>query len=190
MPIGGADRAERLDQARSLARIQVFAGHRTHDVIVADVLAAVAEEVPDPDDARRTAEDYVDEAVRDREAAAAGWPVPTDYDRLQAALSELEGSGFIVVQSCDDHWDVETALRELRAAGHEPRAAAFYTETDAWHAVAHQMLELNVWHGSSANLMTGEDLLDETVGVLARHGLPATFDEGRLELTMQWQRRP
>jgi hypothetical protein len=38
--------------------------------------------------------------------------------------------------------------------------------------------------------MTGEDLLDETVAVLARHGLPATFDEGRLELTMQWQRRP
>jgi hypothetical protein len=190
MPIGGADRAERLDQARSLARVEVFAGHRPRDMIVSDVLAAVAEEVPDPDDARRLADDYVDEAVRARHVAADGWPEHTDYDRLQAALAELEDRGFIVVQSCDDHWDVEAALRELRAAGHQPRAAAFYTETDAWHAVEHEMLELNVWHGSSANLMTGEDLLDETVAVLARHGLPATFDEGRLELSMRWQRRP
>jgi hypothetical protein len=190
MAIGGADRAERLDQARALARVQVVAGDRVHEAIVADVLAAVAAEVKDPDKARRIAGEYVDRSRRALEEESRTWPVPTDYDRLQAALAEFEADGFIVVQSCDDHWEVESRLRALRADGREPQAAAFYRETDVWHAIEEGMLELNVWHGSSANLMTGEPLLEESVATLARHGLSARFDEGRIEVMMRWQRRP
>jgi hypothetical protein len=190
MPIGGADRAARLDQARTLARVQVFAGDRANEMVLADVLAAVATEVKDTDEARRLADEYVDEARQTLDRESKTWPVPSDYDRLQSALAEFESTGFVVLRSCDDHWEVESRLRALRAADREPRAAAFYTETDVWHAIEEGMLELNIWHGSSANLMTGDPLLDESIATLARHGLNATFDEGRLEVTMTWQRRP
>ncbi|MEJ7744502.1 MAG: hypothetical protein WKF73_19385 [Nocardioidaceae bacterium] len=30
---------------------------------------------------------------------------------------------------------------------------------DVWHAVEHGMLEINVWHGSSANVAAGDQLL-------------------------------
>ncbi len=189
MVIGRADRAERLDQARTLARVQVFAGNRTRAEIVADVIGAVAENVKDGDAVRRLTDEYVDGAYADLDAASAAWPDPSDYDRLEAALTDFENAGFVVVRSCDDHWEVEAVLRTLRDEGREPRAVAFYTETDVWHAIEQGMLEVNVWHGSSANLMTGQPLLDEAIATFGRHGLPATFDEGRLEVEMHWQRR-
>ncbi len=52
------------------------------------------------------------------------------------------------------------------------------------------MLELNVWHGNSANVREGDDLITFVQQVLADHGLTTRFDEGRLEVTMAWQRRP
>ncbi len=51
------------------------------------------------------------------------------------------------------------------------------------------MLELNLWHGDTANVAPGDDLLGDVVAVLGRHGLAAHFDEGRLEVSMRWQRR-
>jgi hypothetical protein len=51
------------------------------------------------------------------------------------------------------------------------------------------MLEVNVWHGSTANVAPGDSLLDDVVAVLARHGLRAHFDEGRVEVAAHWQRR-
>ena len=43
------------------------------------------------------------------------------------------------------------------------------------------MLEINLWHGDTANVAPGEPLLDLVLGMLARHGIPAVFDEGRIE---------
>ena len=51
------------------------------------------------------------------------------------------------------------------------------------------MLEVNVWHGSTANVAPGDALLDDVLAVLARHGLAAHFDEGRLEVSARWRRR-
>jgi hypothetical protein len=66
---------------------------------------------------------------------------------------------------------------------------AWFTAPDVWHAVDHGMLELNVWHGDSANVAPGDPLLDLVVDTLARHGLAAHFDEGRIEISASWHRR-
>jgi hypothetical protein len=51
------------------------------------------------------------------------------------------------------------------------------------------MLEVNLWHGSTANAAPGDPLLDEVLGVLEKHGLAAHFDEGRIEVDAHWHRR-
>jgi hypothetical protein len=65
----------------------------------------------------------------------------------------------------------------------------FFTHTDVWHAVDYGMLELNLWHGDTANVAVGDDLLRLVLQTLGGHGLSATFDEGRIETTLTWQRR-
>ena len=49
------------------------------------------------------------------------------------------------------------------------------------------MLEVNLWHGSTANAAPGDPLLDEALGVPEKHGLTARFDEGRIEVDARWQ---
>ena len=58
-----------------------------------------------------------------------------------------------------------------------------------WHAVDEGMLEVNVWHGSTANAAPGDELLDHVLGVLEKHGLAAHFDEGRIEVSAHWHKR-
>ena len=51
------------------------------------------------------------------------------------------------------------------------------------------MLELNVWHATSANVAPGDELLALVERTLADHGIASHFDEGRIEVTVAWQRR-
>ncbi len=190
MAIGSPDRAARLEQLRDWTRAQVWSGFRTEGEIRADVLDAVLAEVKDTDEAQRLTDEYVADA-RDRHlAAAATWPRPTDVDRFETAVAELESVGVVVLQACDDHWSAEDELRGRIEVGLQPRGIAWFTHSDVWHAVEHGMLELNLWHGDSANVAEGDDLLTHVQATLQRNGLPAHFDEGRIEVTMHWQRRP
>ena len=52
------------------------------------------------------------------------------------------------------------------------------------------MLEVNLWHGTTANAAPGDVLLDEVLATFSAAGLPARFDEGRIEVAAFWQRRP
>jgi len=52
------------------------------------------------------------------------------------------------------------------------------------------MLEVNVWHANTANVAPGDALLDLVVEAFAARGLHAHFDEGRVEVSAHWQRRP
>ena len=52
------------------------------------------------------------------------------------------------------------------------------------------MLELNVWHGSSANVAPGDALLELVQQTLAARGIASVFDEGRIEVSLAWERRP
>lgn len=190
MAIGSPDKAARLDQLRNYARVQVWSGFRPLDEVRADVLAAVRDEVRDAAVAERLAAEFVESAEETLDQAATSWPEVTEFDHLQAALTELEAVGIVVLQACEDHWAAQDMLQTLTAAGARPRGIAYFTHTDVWHAVDHGMLEINLWHGDSANVAPGDDLLADVQDTLARHGIHSLFDEGRIEVTVSWHRRP
>jgi hypothetical protein len=121
----------------------------------------------------------------DLDADATGWPATTDPDRLDAVLAEFERLGLVVVRYTSDHH----AARQALEAATEPRGLVFFTDTDVWHAVDFGMLELKVWHPDTANVAPGDPLLDDVLTLLNEHQLEATFDEGRIEVTLDWQRR-
>jgi uncharacterized protein DUF6891 len=188
--IGSPDRAARLDQLRNYARVQVWSGFRPLDEVRADVLDAVLDEVSDRAEAQRLTTEFVEVAEESLAVAMTTWPPVTEFDRLQAALTELEAAGIAVLQACEDHWAAQEMLQTLAAAGARPRGIAYFTHTDIWHAVDHGMLEINLWHGDSANVAPGDDLLADVQETLARNGIDSLFDEGRIEVTVAWQRRP
>lgn len=189
MAIGSLDKAGRLEQLKTFARVQVWSGYKTADEVRADVLDAVLDEVKDPADASRLVDEYVALAERDRAEAATTWPSTTGFDHLQAAFTELRSAGMIVLEACEDHWAADAALERASSEGHPPTGIAYFTHADAWHAVEHGMLELNVWHANSANVAPGDELLEVVLRTLAHHGLDSLFDEGRIEISIAWQRR-
>ncbi|MGI8887873.1 MAG: DUF6891 domain-containing protein [Nocardioidaceae bacterium] len=190
MAIGSPDKTARLDQLRTYARVQVRAGFNTAEEIRADVYDAVSEEVKAPAEAQRLTDDFLSAAHAELALDAADWPQLTQFDALQAAFAELEQHDVVILQACADHWAAHDELQRRAAEGRPVRGIGYFTHSDVWHAVEHQMLELNLWHGTSANVAPGDELLDLVLDVLARHGIDSLFDEGRLELTVSWQRRP
>ena len=190
MAIGSPDQAARLDQLRTFARVQVWSGYTDDEHMRAEVFEAVHDEVKDLERAQELTDRFVADALSEIVEQAAQWPEPTAFDRLQAAFAELEAEGVIVLQAVEDHWEATERLEREAARGSTPAGIAYFTHPDVWHAVEHQMLELNVWHGSSANVAPGDDLLELVQRVLSDHGISSLFDEGRIEITLAWQRRP
>lgn len=170
-------------ELRGLARVLVRSGYADGAQVRTAVAEAVREDAPKADPVALT-EELVAQAIAELRLDAAGWPERTDTDRLDDVLAELVRRDLLVLQYCSDHHD---ARRALEAA--EARGIAFFTDTDVWHAVDFGMLELKLWHADTANAAPGDALLDEVLGVLAEHDLPATYDEGRIEITLEWRRR-
>ena len=173
---------------REFARAGVRAGLLSEDALRREVVEAVAAELPDRD-AEATADAWIAEAREELRVDQESWPEATDYERLQTALAELELSDVVVLQGIEDHWVAKQQLQERTDAGDPARGAAWFTPPDVWHAVDHGMLEVNVWHGDTANVEPGDELLDLVLGVLEKHGLAAHFDEGRIEVSAHWHRR-
>ncbi len=190
MAIGSPDKAARLAQLRNYARVQVWSGFRAHAEVRADVLEAVMEEVKNAEEAARLTDEFLTEAEDSLAEAARTWPSVTEFDRLQAAFADLERADIVVLQACHDHWAANELLQRRAAEGTPARGVAYFTHSDVWHAVDHGMLEINVWHGSSANVADGDELLDYVQQTLSSHGIDSLFDEGRIEVTVAWQRRP
>jgi len=190
MAIGSLGKAGRLDQLKTLARVQVWSGYLTDDEVRADVCAGVSEEEQDSAEAARLTTEYVVQAHMDLAEAAAHWPAQTAYDRLQQAFADLRARDVIVLEACDDHWAANEVLTASAEQGSPPVGIAYFTHADVWHAVEHGMLELNVWHGSSANVAPGDALLELVQQTLAARGIASVFDEGRIEVSLAWERRP
>lgn len=188
MAIGSPDQAARLDQLKTFARVQVWSGYRSDEDVRGDLYDAVVDEVKDPADAQQLTDAYLAQAHDDRARAALGWPEPSAFDRLQAAFADLRSAGVLVLEGCEDHWAADAALRRASAAGSAPVGVAYFTHSDVWHAVEHGMLEVNVWHASSANVAPGDALLALVQDALARHGITSQFDEGRIEVSVSWER--
>jgi hypothetical protein len=171
-------------ELRGLARVLVRSGYADHVAITAALTEAVQEDAPSMD-AAALVPLLIGEAVMDLNAESAEWPSATDPDRLDAVLSELEKRGLVVVRYTSDHH----AARQALEAATDPKGLVFFTDTDVWHAVDFSMLELKLWHPDTANVAPGEPLLEDVLTLLHEHDLPATFDEGRIEVTLDWKRR-
>jgi hypothetical protein len=171
-------------ELRGLARVLVRSGYADHAAITAALTEAVQEDAPSMD-AAALVPLLIGEAVMDLNEDASTWPATTDPDRLDAVLAELESRGLVVVRYTTDHH----AAREVLEAAEHPQGLVFFTDTDVWHAVDFGMLELKLWHPDTANVAPGEPLLEDVLALLRRNDLPATFDEGRIEVTLDWQRR-
>lgn len=189
MAIGSPDRTARLGQLRTFARCQVWSGYRSDADVRAEVYDAARAEERDPARAAALTDEVIEAARQDLDEASRAWPTATAFDRLQDAFADLRARDVLVLEAVDDHWVAHERLAERRACGHPPLGIAYFTHPDIWHAVEHGMLEVNVWHASTANVAPGDPLLDLVLGVLAAHGIAATFDEGRIEATVPWQRR-
>ncbi|MGC4938269.1 DUF6891 domain-containing protein [Kribbella sp. DT2] len=171
-------------ELRGLARVLVRSGYADRAAVTAALTEAVQEDAPAAD-AAVVVPELIAEAAADLKAEAESWPAETGPDRLDAVLGELEALGIVVVRYCADHHDARRALKAANA----PKGLVFFTDTDVWHAVDFGMLELKVWHPDTANVAPGEPLLDDVLALLAERDLPATFDEGRIEVTVDWRRR-
>lgn len=181
---------EALDRLRAFARVQVRSGYLSDQSVRDEVTEAAREDLSrEPDSAAALAGEAVDAEITALVLEQESWPQTTDVDRLQAAFAELEPHGLLVLAAVEDHWDATAALTRVDEAGESVAGVLFFTHTDVWHAVDHGMLELNLWHGDTANVAVGDDLLRLVLQTLGRHGLAATFDEGRIETTLTWRRR-
>ncbi|HSV40263.1 MAG TPA: hypothetical protein VLI04_15995 [Nocardioidaceae bacterium] len=160
-------------------------GLLTAEALYDEVTLAVRSELPHlASQADVLARVWIAEFTREVQAEAAGWPDVTDHDRLQAAFGTLESAGLAVLQGCEDHWAAKRLLDERPVRG-----VLWFTQPDVWHAIDEGMLEINVWHGSTANIAPGDELLDEVVAAFAGQRLEAHYDEGRVEVAAFWRRR-
>lgn len=182
--------AARLDpqQLRDYAHVLVRAGYLDRAAVEAEVSVAARQDhgVEHPAAEART---LVAWAVGELRADQATWPAVTDHDRLVAAFDQLATSGVVISPYVEDHWAATGELERRDERGERPTGIVWFTPSDVWHAVRHGMLELNLWHGDTANAAPGDALLDEVLDVLHGHGLAAHFDEGRIEVACFWQRR-
>ena len=177
------------EHVRDFTRSCVRAGLLSEQKLYDEVVLAVRTELPSSTSLESLARAWIEEFRAELAVDEAGWPAATDYDRVQSAFAELSASDVVVLQGCDDHWAAKAVLDARALSGNVPRGIAWFTPSDVWHAIDEGMLEVNLWHGTTANVAPGDALLDDVVAVFERHGLPAHFDEGRIEVSAHWQRR-
>ncbi len=178
------------EHVREFVRSGVRAGLLGEQELYDEVLLAITAELPSrQEEATGLARAWIAEFRDELAADQATWPAETDYDRLQRAFAALDALGVVVMQGIDDHWSATALLDARAAAGNRPRGVAWFTPPDVWHAIDEGMLEVNLWHGDTANAAPGDALLEEVLAVFAAHGLAAHFDEGRIEVGAHWHRR-
>ena len=175
---------------REFTRSCVRSGLLTEEELYAEVLLAVGSDLPGrAAEQADVAQAWIGEFREELRLEQEGWPEASDYDRLQSAFEEIELGDVVVLQGCADHWAAKAELDRRGGTGTLPRGIAWFTPPDVWHAIDQGMLEVNLWHGTTANVAPGDELLDDTLGVLEKHGLTAHFDEGRIEVDAHWRRR-
>ena len=172
-------------QTRIWVRDVVRSGLLTPEEEYAEVAGVVGVDHPRLD-AAVTAREWIADEHSQWEADAGSWPEPTDHERLEAAFVAIRAAGILVLAPCVDHWAARDALRA------DPSAAgvAWFRPEDVWHAIDEPMLEINLWHPSTANAAPGDQLLDDVLALVREQGLSARFEEGRVEVAARWQRRP
>ncbi len=174
-----------LAELADYARLVVRAGYLNRAHVQVEVGNFVRAELADDSEAAELTQRLVAEAEQELRQEQLSWPDRTDNDALADVLAELADRGFLVLEYCQDHFDASAELRARPAAV----GIVFFTETDVWHAITENMLELKVWHADTSNVVAADPELAVVLESLRRNGLPAIFDEGRIEVTMTWRKR-
>lgn len=178
------------EHVRDFTRSCVRSGLLSQGEVLDEVVQAIESELPDrAGKSRELAGIWIADAREALVLDQGNWPEASDYDRLQTAFTELEMADVVVLQGCDDHWSAKAELERRGAERRVPRGIAWFTPSDVWHAVDEGMLEVNLWHATTANVAPGDELLDDVIVVLKKHGLESHFDEGRIEVSAHWQKR-
>jgi hypothetical protein len=175
-----------VDATRAWVSDVVRSGLWSDDRVRDEAISALAADHPELP-SNETADAWIAEARVAWASDAATWPDMTDHDRLLDAFARLERRDIVVLQGVADHW---VARDELQRRTPPPAGVAWFTGTDVWHAIDAGMLEVNLWHGDTANAAPGDALLEDALEAFAESGLTAHFDEGRIEVAARWQRRP
>src|SRR5262245_60099652 len=87
-----------FDDLHEFVRVQVAAGYASLEEIVDEAVEVFADETLDPAGLRAAAHAIADRALTAHLAEQAGWPSPTDCDRLDAAFAELADAGILARQ--------------------------------------------------------------------------------------------
>lgn len=186
MIFGRRARPSRESQTRDWARCVIRSGLLSSGEVIAEISAVIASDLPDLGEPTPIAEQWVAEERADWLRDAARWERPTDFDRIQATFVELRVRGYLVLEGCADHWAARDALRANPSA----RGVLWFVPADVWHAIDEPMLEVNLWHPSTANAGAGDDLTREVLQLLKENEIHAVFDEGRIEVAALWQHKP
>lgn len=177
--------AERVEQElREHAALLVRAGLGTPDLQVAELAAAVREQMPHTD-AEVLSRAWLLAAQRDHRRTSAGWPAPTDHDRLLSAWEECRANGVLVNVGVDE----DTARTALGAASFPLRGALWCTAQQVHTAVAAGILDLQLWDATGTPVRSGDGLVAAVVSCVERHGLPARWHESRVQVATWWRRR-
>lgn len=176
-----------MKELADYARLVVRAAYLHRSRMLVEVGNFIRAEVDDEQQAEDLAERFVTEAETELNEDVRTWTEPTDNDRLADVLAELRHRHYLTLENCQDHFD---ATRALKADPEGVQGIVFFTETDVFHAITENMLELKVWHADTSNVVAADPELAMVLALLAEHGLTALFDEGRIEVTMTWRRHP
>lgn len=185
-----------FDDLHEFVRVQVAAGYATVDEIVDEAVEVFLDETFDPAGLRTAARAIADRALDAHLAEQAGWPHPTDCDRLDAAFAELTGTGILARQhfSCCGTCgatDIREAMEQAEKGGYTSRGYMFFHTQDTEHAVAGDGLYLSYGarHPDEALAVA---IGHEIVAVLRRHGLAPAWNgrnAHRIALPLTWRRR-
>lgn len=174
---------------------RVEAGYQSRDEIVAVVTANWEEPTAGHElepAVRRATDALIAEHVREQ----ATWPAVTDYDRLDAAFGELDGSGILARQNYEQTLTSGGAAiwaeveREL--AKRPVRGFVFFHEQDTEVAIRYDGPVL-AWGAVTDGDAAWTDVAQEIMAVLRRHGLKCSWPgqtNSRISIDgMRWQRR-
>jgi hypothetical protein len=192
-----------VEDMRLSIRAQVSAGFATAEQIVESALEEFGGG-SNPVVLRPLIERVTAECLREHSRAQSRWPAPTDCDRLDGALAELEEREVVCRQHFGDASGSEIRILEeverLWGTGRRARGFCYYPVEAIQWAVEGGTLLLH--HGAVRGQDQGwpefgamaenERLGREIVETLKRHGLRVEWtgkDEDCIQVRLEWKRR-
>jgi len=190
---------EERDDLKVWARIHVRGGYEPVDEIE-DILLDMTEEFDSRISERDRQSEVRSAVIQEIESLRAdqtGWPILTDFDRLELAFDMLEDADIVARQNftccgtCGAA-EISVEIEDFETRGRRARGYVFFHQQDTESAV--ETGELYLSYGAANNtadavfLQIGQEIAD----TLAAVGLKVHWDgklERRIGVTLNWQRR-